>query len=67
MMVISQKLSENIRYAGLKDIALTDSRPNGFGVRCRDGQGELKVVFLALNMGQGKQKAAVVASAKPTP
>lgn len=51
-------------YAGLTDIALTDSRPHGFVARYGDGQGELKVVFLALNMGQERQKAAAAASAK---
>ena len=52
-------------YAGLTDIAPTDTRPHGFVARYDDGQGELKVVFLALNMGQEGQKAAAAASAKP--
>jgi hypothetical protein len=44
------------------DIPLTDSRPNGFVARYDDGQGQVKVVFLALNMGQELQKAAAAAS-----
>lgn len=50
-------------YASLADIALTDSRPNGFIARYNDGQGDLQVVFLALNMGQESQKTAAAASA----
>lgn len=49
-------------YAGLTEIALTDSRPNGFVACYGDGQGELKVVFLALNMGQQRQRTAAIAS-----
>jgi hypothetical protein len=51
-------------YVGVTDIALTDSRPNGFIGRYRDGQGEMKVVFLALNMGQEMQKTAAAANVK---
>ena len=53
-------------YLSAEDIALTDSRPNGFIAHYNDGQGDLKVVFLALNMGQEKQRAAAVASASST-
>jgi hypothetical protein len=52
-------------YVNLTDIPLTDSRPNGFVARYRDGQDELKVVFLALNLGQDSLKAAAAASVKP--
>ncbi len=50
-------------YIESDDIPLTDSRPHGFLARYTDDQGELKVVFLALNMGQAALKAAAAASA----
>jgi hypothetical protein len=50
-------------YGRLVDIALTDSRPHGFIAHYTDEQGDLKVVFLALNMAQEAQNAAAVASA----
>ena len=53
-----------LSYSGSVDIALTDSRPHGFIARYDDGQGELKIVFLLLDMGQERLKAAATASAK---
>ena len=52
-------------FVGLTDIPLTNSRPHGFVARYDDGQGELKVVFLCLNLGQVQQRTAAAASAQP--
>jgi hypothetical protein len=52
-------------YANLAEIPLKDSRPQGFIARYTDVQGELKVVFLALNLGQENLIAAAMASAPP--
>jgi hypothetical protein len=58
-----QDTPPGLAHVSLTDISLTDSRPSGFVARYNDGQGEVKVVFLALNMGQELQKAAAAASA----
>ena len=65
-IIAASETPPGFAYVDLTDIALTDSRPHGVVARYGDGQGELKVVFLALNMGQERQKAAAAASAKPT-
>jgi hypothetical protein len=60
-----RKAPPGFSYVDLTDIALTDSQPHGFVARYGDEQGELKVVFLALNMGQERQLMAAEESAKP--
>lgn len=45
-------------FMDIIDIPLTDSRPTGFFARYKADFGEVKVVFLVLNLGQHHQKGA---------
>ncbi len=45
-------------FRGLKDIPFTDSKPLGFSARYGVGYGEVKVVFLVLDLGQQLQRNA---------
>lgn len=45
-------------FIAISDIPLTDSRPTGFFARYNAQFGEIKVVFLVLNLGQHDQKRA---------
>ena len=64
-ILAQQDAPPGLTHVSMMDIPLTDSRPSGFVSHYNDGQGEVKVVFLALNMGQELQKAAAAASASP--
>jgi hypothetical protein len=50
------------KYLGATDIRVTDSRPHGFVARYNEGQGELRAIFLVLDMGQRKQRSAAAAA-----
>jgi hypothetical protein len=52
------------RYRLSEDLPHTDSQPVGFIARYEGEFGEVKMVFLVLNMGQHRQKAAAKAAAK---
>ncbi len=50
-------------FSGSEDIPHTDSRPHGFMARYNSQVGEVKVVFLVLDLGQSAQKAAAKVAA----
>jgi tetratricopeptide (TPR) repeat protein len=52
-----------LRNAVITDILYTDSRPPGFEARYEDGNGQVKVIFLVLDMGQENLDIAAAASA----
>ncbi len=51
-------------YTGSTEISPTDSRPYGFIAHYKIAEGEIKVVFLALDVGQEKQMAAAAGAAR---
>ena len=54
-------------FKGREEIRQTDSRPPGFVARYETDSGEVKVIFLVLNLGQHRQReAAKVAEATKT-
>jgi len=53
-------------FMDISDIPLTDSRPTGFFARYKAEFGEVKVVFLVLNLGQHHQKRAAETAGKPS-
>ncbi len=55
------------KYLRSEDISLTDSRPTGFIARYAGQFGEVKVVFLVLDMSQYPQKEAAKTAAKNNP
>jgi tetratricopeptide (TPR) repeat protein len=54
-------------YRSCEDIPLTDSRPVGFTARYAGQFGDIKVVFLVLDMSQYPQKEAANTAAKNNP
>jgi hypothetical protein len=51
-------------YKGREPIPHSDSRPPGFVARYAANFGEVKVVFLVLDLGQKRQRAAAITAAK---
>ena len=60
--IAAEEAPPGFAYRGLTEIPLTDSRPHGFVASYHDGQGDLKTIFLVLDMGQVRQRAAAAAS-----
>jgi hypothetical protein len=54
-------------YRLLEDIPFTDARPVGFAARYAGEFGEIKVVFLVLDMGQSHQREAAKTAAASSP
>jgi hypothetical protein len=50
-------------FKGREPISHTDSRPPGFVARYKGDFGEVKVIFLVLNLGQSRQRAAAKVAA----
>ena len=68
LMSFHEKIAETAQPPGLifkgrEPIRQTDSRPPGFVARYESNFGEVKVVFLVLNLGQSRQRKAAKAAA----
>jgi hypothetical protein len=68
LMRFLEKIAETAQppgfiFKGREPIRQTDSRPPGFVARYEGDFGEVKVIFLVLNLGQSRQRAAAKAAA----
>jgi hypothetical protein len=65
--MVKNDAPQGFEYHRYEPIAFTDSRPTGLIARYLGGSGEVKVVFLVLNMGQNRQKQAAKMAAISNP
>jgi Tetratricopeptide repeat len=65
--IAKDKMPDGFTFDGCEDVPLTDSRPSGLIARYTGEFGEVKVVFLVVDLGQHHQKAAAKTAAASNP